>query len=545
MGRKPFIDRKEAKHYHVVHRSQKDPLINDTEASDRVLKEIIPSNLAKHKTQAEIDQVRKKPEKMDQDEIDRRVGQAAMQGIYFDDTAEYDYTQHLRTIGEDTEAMFLEAPQKPEKSKKSSSSALKFKDDEEDSKDRTLIELPADVLPSNIEMNVGVMNQTSGLEGGLQPDMDPRLREIMEALEDEEYVDDALDEDFFDELDAEGDPYVHEEYEDEEYEEEMDEGNYNWEAAFRNFQRGKQRRGSDSDFSDEDVLERQTKYTGFSVSSSVMHRNPQLTLLDDRFDKIEEEYLREEDEDEYYEQQAQGQTLEERADFESILDDFLDNYEIVGKKMQPKLDGESGQQKLDTIREALAATHLTDDHKKNQEDDNESVDTVTARSALKKAHRQHETEHLELWERPLKKREAWDCQSVLSTYTNLENHPHMISDRGPRKKITINPKTGMPNLVEAPRKKKNLVEDNEDSMEEEEEEDSDEEEEEERINLGERRSKAESKEEKKARKAAVKEAKKNRRETKKSTKQAFKDEENRQRRTLQQQRKAKGVTHIA
>ena len=47
MGRKPFIDRKEAKHYHIVHRSQKDPLINDTEASDRVLKEIIPSNLAK------------------------------------------------------------------------------------------------------------------------------------------------------------------------------------------------------------------------------------------------------------------------------------------------------------------------------------------------------------------------------------------------------------------------------------------------------------------------------------------------------------------
>ena len=53
------------------------------------------------------------------------------------------------------------------------------------------------------------------------------------------------------------------------------------------FQRGKQRRGSDSEFSDDDdVLERQTKYTGFSVSSSVMHRNPQLTLLDDRFDKV-------------------------------------------------------------------------------------------------------------------------------------------------------------------------------------------------------------------------------------------------------------------
>ncbi|KAG2227798.1 hypothetical protein INT45_002036 [Circinella minor] len=536
MGRKPFIDRKEAKHYHVVHRSQKDPLINDTEASDRVLKEIIPSNLAKHKTQAEIDQVRKKPQKLNQDEVDRRVGQAAMQGIYFEDTADYDYTQHLKTMGGDTEAVFLEAPTKAEKPK--NPSALKFKDEEPQDKDRTLIELPVGVLPSDIEMNVGVMNQTTGLDGGLQPDMDPRLREIMEALEDEEYVENDLSEDFFEELDAEGEAYVHEEFDEEEYEDEMDEGNYNWEAAYRNFQRGKQRRGSDSDFSDDDddVLERQTKYTGFSVSSSVMHRNPQLTLLDDRFDKIEEEYLREEDEDEYYEQQ--GQTLEEREDFESILDDFLDNYEIVGKKMQPKLEGESGGQKLDTIREALAATKLSDNEK--DDDDNESVGTVTAQTVNKS--RRHETENLELWERPVQKRDTWDCQSVLSTYTNLENHPQMISDRGPRKKITINPKTGMPNLVEAPRKKKQVEEED---INEEDEEEEDSEEEEERANLGERRSKAETKEEKKARKAAVKEAKKNRRETKKSTQQAFKDEEIRQRRTLRQQRQAKGVKHIA
>lgn len=47
MGKKPFIDRKQAKHYHVVHRSQRDPLIHDAEASDRVLKEVIPPNMLK------------------------------------------------------------------------------------------------------------------------------------------------------------------------------------------------------------------------------------------------------------------------------------------------------------------------------------------------------------------------------------------------------------------------------------------------------------------------------------------------------------------
>lgn len=151
-----------------------------------------------------------------------------MHGIYFDDTAEYDYTQHLRAIGESTEAVFLEAPKKEEKPKRSKE--LEFRDKKGD------IELPADVLPSNVEMSVGVMNQSSGLEGGLQPDMDPRLREIMEALEDEEYVDEELDDDFFEELNAEGDPYVPGDEEEEYYEEEevMDEnGGYDWQAAFR------------------------------------------------------------------------------------------------------------------------------------------------------------------------------------------------------------------------------------------------------------------------------------------------------------------------
>jgi protein LTV1 len=47
MGKKPFIDKKSAQHYHVLHRSQKDPLINDTEAPDRVLQEVLQKNLIK------------------------------------------------------------------------------------------------------------------------------------------------------------------------------------------------------------------------------------------------------------------------------------------------------------------------------------------------------------------------------------------------------------------------------------------------------------------------------------------------------------------
>lgn len=155
--------------------------------------------------------------------------------------------QHLRTIGDATDAVFLEAPAKKEKPKRLEDGGL-FKDDDEyrEQKNPNLIQLPSDVLPSRVEMTVGVMNQASGVGNGLQPDMDPRLREVLEALSDEEYVDDDLDDDFFEALNAEGEPYdpaedeeyydseeeYYEEYEEEEEGEEQSAENYDWQAAF-------------------------------------------------------------------------------------------------------------------------------------------------------------------------------------------------------------------------------------------------------------------------------------------------------------------------
>jgi protein LTV1 len=39
-----FIDKKKAATFHLVHRSQRDPLINDPESSARVLKYVPPPN---------------------------------------------------------------------------------------------------------------------------------------------------------------------------------------------------------------------------------------------------------------------------------------------------------------------------------------------------------------------------------------------------------------------------------------------------------------------------------------------------------------------
>lgn len=41
-------------------------------------------------------------------------------------------------------------------------------------------------------------------------------------------------------------------------------------------------------------------------------------------------------------------------------------------------------------------------------------------------------------------KEKWDCESILSTYSTLYNHPRTITDPPRRKKIAINPRTGIP-----------------------------------------------------------------------------------------------------
>jgi len=42
-----------------------------------------------------------------------------------------------------------------------------------------------------------------------------------------------------------------------------------------------------------------------------------------------------------------------REDFTAIVDDFMENYELVGRKLKQVLPGDSAVDKLDTIRRAM------------------------------------------------------------------------------------------------------------------------------------------------------------------------------------------------
>ncbi|KAG0257731.1 hypothetical protein DFQ27_004958 [Actinomortierella ambigua] len=625
MGKKKqFIDRKNARHFHLVHRSQRDPLSRDESAPQRVLREVVPANLLgkvpepheefdgddddedvfgglsaeqdhinygvydKALEEVELLEAPVRTAKKTKPAVDdAAIGKAALLGLEgkeFNDGS-YDYSQHFKEMGTSSEGVFMVAPQVAAQQKKAErqSKGIQFTDaaaaqDMSPAEKSRKIKLPAGVLQSREELDFADVYQGAA-PVGLNPDMPTDLREVLEALEDDAYVQEDLDEAFFGALDGEegdlesflkpGEYGDDDDYEDE-YDEEEGEGDYEedeeeeegkggegkpaWMAEFHKFKKARDQAQydsdegdygeSDDDFEDDRASKTSKRRVGgasastFSMSSSAMFRNENLTLLDERFDKIEREYEDSDEDEDEDDPDLVDQEL--RKDFDSILDDFLDNYEIVGSKMKPVLEGSSAT-KLSTIRNALLQDGGDDD-----DDDRASVATTMRRH--KKEPKVEELD-LDMRSRAERMRDSWDVQTILSTYSNLENHPTMIKESTTRKRIHIDPKTGMPVVTEYKKKgQKNKQAEpepaEEDAQEGEEQEEGDEEEYVEPENLGTKRNKGESKDEKKARKEAIRLEKQRRREEKKATKNAFAQEKSRQVVVLRNQQGSRGITHL-
>lgn len=244
-----------------------------------------------------------------------------------------------------------------------------------------------------------------------------------------------------------------------------------------------------------------------------MFRNEGLTMLDERFDEIQKEYDSDEDEEADDMSDASGEAPElitSREDFDAIMNEFLDNYEILGGKMRPVLAGETAADKLDTFRKALGQMHL-----REHDEDSEEDDILMP---------------LDIDE----KKDTWDCETILTTYSNLENHPRLIKSRQdkPVPKIRLDPKTGLPVVLgkqPASRREDDATSssgsDTEDGSRVQ------------RVTVT--RPKNESKEDKKARKQAIKVERQVRRADKKATKEQFSVEAKRQNRTLANKEKSK------
>ncbi|KDR85637.1 hypothetical protein GALMADRAFT_51874 [Galerina marginata CBS 339.88] len=509
-----------AKHFQLVHRSQRDPLINDPDASVHVLKPFERDNTRKGKSRADLENILPPEDISDGRE---NLGEASLYGIYFDDT-EYDYMRHLRPVGvqeDEVESILIEAPST---SHQKSRSQAKRKDG------IGFLTLPDGVLASTSELPRTYETQQAIPESiaGLQPDMDAHLRQVLEALEDDAFVEDDLEEDFFKELVTDGERGSDEEIDfysiDEETKIEQvgeDEG-AGWEKNFSDFKKSQTaaQGGSDDEYGSEEgdtvgtlpattVIggKRRRKGTsdasGYSMSSSSMYRNEALQTLDKRFDQM---ILKEYDEDADATSIDEGDSDEapelitSRDDFDSMISTFLNDFEILGRKMKPRLEGESGVEKLDILRRAMGQDERVrvvggDEDEENQEDNLFSEDD--------------------------NKKDRWDCETILTTYTNLENHPRLIRarDQKPVPKIVLDHKTGLPSVVKTPDQVKgsnrvsfaSASKDTEESGRDEGHV----------IGHTVARPRNESKDEKKARKAAVKGERQIRRAEKKSTKEQF------------------------
>ncbi|KAK4224857.1 protein LTV1 [Podospora fimiseda] len=408
MAKGKWINKKTATHFTLVHRPQNDPLIHDDTAPSMVL---APTSLPNKTGQG----LSKLASELGSDAMSIRdnEGEAANYGVYFDDT-EYDYMQHLRDLGSGSGgAVFVEAEPVINKGKgKQKEGSLEQALRQLDLKNASEDLLDEEILPSKNLTRVTYQAQQDVPDAiaGFQPDMDPRLREVLEALEDDAYVDDEGDDEIFKELAKDANELSTREFE--EAFDDFDEDDEGWESdrtvkATNQKESGANREedevpelvntaaggGGPSDawmedfkkFKNDQKAETKkvrvtpsemqssiwttttnggrkkhrkgalTNPSTYSMTSSSLVRTEQLDILDRRFEKIEEEYAG--DMDDFASVSAvstmstvQGPT---RQDFDGMLDEFLGEYHVHGKKRVKKGKFRNGLEEFDMIRKEL------------------------------------------------------------------------------------------------------------------------------------------------------------------------------------------------
>lgn len=420
----------------LVHRPQNDPKIHDASSSSMVFQELGPSQSKKIKTRTDLESELFDDSRsiIGQPSVRENEGEAAEYGVYYDDT-EYDYMQHLRDLnGQDSrgESYFVESlvSRKDGKGKQKMSleDALRESSISDKASNKPLLD--DDVLPSKDLKESTYQNQQDVPDSlaGFQPDMDPRLREVLEALDDEAYVDD--EEDLFDKLARDGE-VSREEFEElgfvdderglddegwetddtakpaKEYKDTVlppapstsedvtmvdgaDHGDGDWMKEFSKFKKTEKSKAAAPEARNPDRQSSimtgtsmtggrrkkrkgaMTSSTGYSMTSSSLFRTEGQTLLDARFDKIEEDYA-EDGMDEADEAAsvvtgssmlskpssvASSQAPSLRSDFDSIMDEFLGGYSMSGKKRVKKGGYQSGLEQLDEVRRELGPARV-------------------------------------------------------------------------------------------------------------------------------------------------------------------------------------------
>ncbi|KAK0171278.1 hypothetical protein PV328_009026 [Microctonus aethiopoides] len=369
---KKFIDKNNSVTFHLVHRSQQDPLAADETAPQRVLVPVGSVQSSKSETKT-IDKKKRKEEQQ-------------KYGIFFDD--EYDYLQHLKDVN--TLPVEWERVEQPNKTK-------------DDKKDAPKINLPSSVFASTVEEEVGLLNKAAPVSG-LRLDLDP---DVVAAMDDDFAYDDPdniLEDDFIALANAgESDEEFNEEDEDN-YEDESDVSSGNMALSDEERDEVCSLNGPQYTFNDEET---KSRFTQYSMSSSVIRRNEQLTLLDNKFEKMYASY---------------------------------DDIEI-GPLECDEIEGHVAPNSDIMLQYAL-------EFEKEQKEATENISKLMEnRLKIMEENDAESEEELEKIVTNPNENDQWDCQSILSTYSNIYNHPKLISAPPKLGKIEINKRTGIPKNV--------------------------------------------------------------------------------------------------
>ncbi|PVU97073.1 hypothetical protein BB561_000782 [Smittium simulii] len=410
MGKSKFVDKKVAKTYKLVYRSQQDPLTYEKDAGPGILAQVLPSNLKKKKN---------KTLQLDDNALENAEN-SAFYGIYTEDL-DYDYLQHLKPLntGESGDVSVLLEAKKPTASKQDSDKLFGM---DLIPKKKVKFELPEEVAKQTTHL---MDINREAVPSGLELDMDPDVREALDALEhadDYESVSDidALM-DAINESDAEyasGDDYD-------------EQGIGNDDDLFKMIQKSRySKKSQDSDdelsYDSDDFGETNSKKSShfrsvaksnFTMTSSIMHRNENLTLLDDQFDQLEQEYAQMDSSDSENDKNYKST----RPDFEKVIDKYYN-------ASMPEPVG--GTVTLDSIRKELNSISSK----------SSNVASSSKNTTLSKASTPL-FEDLELTDSP--RRPLWDAESIISSYSNLDNHPIMVRQYNATPKIRLT-KSGFP-----------------------------------------------------------------------------------------------------
>jgi len=453
--KKPFIDKKNAVSFQLVHRSQQDPQAANEDAPQMILHQ-----------------------------ISKRKEEERKFGVFYDD--DYNYLQHLkdRTVVEhdwsEADRFILERKDVKSQSEDSASTSTARKTRVGN------ISLPSDVFASEEVEEVGLLNKAA--PRGLDLSLDPDIVAAMDDDFDYEDPDNELEDDFIMKAMGEGGK--------EEAGESDDEDDVDDEGSYEDWDTDSDRMGGRSDDEEFDEVpelqpfdeeETKTKFTNYSMSSSVIRRNQGLSLLDDKFERFMDQY---------------GELEEGALDGEEI-EGTLDDEGLRMQELLKESEHERRTRRQNIQKEKEAARRLVT-LQENEECDEFVPVEVEVRDPEAK----------------------WDCESILSTYSNKYNHPKLISERKPRDIIELSSKTGIPKdtlgrgltaaaLRQLDRENDADMEDDMQSVAS-------------RVSQLSVRHKHETPEEKKLRKQAVKEFRRERRIERKANTAAFKDEQKRQ-----------------